>query len=479
MMLWRHGLYYLAARGGPGLVSLLAIVLYTRLLTPEQYGRYALVIAGVGLANKLAFEWLRLALLRFRPALPEPQMLFATIGAAFLALVVLSGVVGAGAILFVDPTIRGLVGMGLALLWLQALFELELERARSELAPRRYGLMAFVRAALGLATGAALVLLGFGAAGPVLGLLAAMLVALVPPLLQILPGFRLALCDPALMRRIAAYGAPLAATGSFSFLIGNADRFLLGWLIDDAAVGRYAVVYDLASFSLGLLLMVVNLAAYPLAVRALEERGAAAARLQLQANLRALLALGLPATVGLMVLARPLAELILGAGFRDQAGLLIPLIALGALLRDLKAYYADVAFFLGRNTLSQMWVTVSACLLNTLLNLWWIPAYGILGAAAAAIAAYLFGLATSVVLGRRVFALPHPGADELKIAFAAVGMGGLLWLLGDSTNVVELLARILFGVLSYAGLLWLFDTAGMRAYISALARPSGAARSRE
>jgi O-antigen/teichoic acid export membrane protein len=469
MMLWRHGLYYLAARGGPGLVSLLGIVVYTRLLTPEEYGRYALVIAGVGLANKLAFDWLRLALLRFLPALPEPRVLFATIGAAFLSLLVLSALVGVGAVIVVDSGVRGLIGMGLGLLWVQALFELELERARSELAPKRYGLMAFTRAALGLALGAVLVAMGFGAAGPLLGLLAAMLVALVPPLLQILPGFRLALCDPRLMRRIAAYGAPLAVTGAFSFLIGNADRFLLGWLIDDAAVGRYAVVYDLASFSLGLLLMVINLAAYPLAVRALEERGVAAARTQLRANLGALLALGLPGTVGLMVLARPLGELILGAGFRDQTVLLIPLIALGALLRDLKVYYADVAFYLGRNTLSQMWVTIGACLLNVLLNLWWIPAFGIVGAAYASIVAYALALVLSAILGSRAFALPGPSFDSLKIVAAAAAMGAVLWPFASYTGIVALTGQIACGALTYALLIWLLDVGSVRAHLAHLA----------
>jgi O-antigen/teichoic acid export membrane protein len=66
-MLWRHSALYLLARGLPGVVSLAAIAVYTRLLGADEYGRYALVIAGVGLGNKLVFEWLRLSLLRFRP----------------------------------------------------------------------------------------------------------------------------------------------------------------------------------------------------------------------------------------------------------------------------------------------------------------------------------------------------------------------------------------------------------------------------
>ena len=38
-MLVRHSAIYVVARGGPGLINFLAIALYTRLLTPEQYGQ--------------------------------------------------------------------------------------------------------------------------------------------------------------------------------------------------------------------------------------------------------------------------------------------------------------------------------------------------------------------------------------------------------------------------------------------------------
>ena len=58
-------------------------------------------------------------------------------------------------------------------------------------------------------------------------------------------------------------------TVALSFVIDSSDRFLLGWLLIDAAVGQYAVAFDLTSFSIGLLLTIVNLAAYPLMIRAL------------------------------------------------------------------------------------------------------------------------------------------------------------------------------------------------------------------
>ena len=66
-MLLRHSAIYLFARLVPSTLSLLGIAIYTRMLGPEDYGLYALVVSGAGLAQVWFFEWLRLSTLRFLP----------------------------------------------------------------------------------------------------------------------------------------------------------------------------------------------------------------------------------------------------------------------------------------------------------------------------------------------------------------------------------------------------------------------------
>src|SRR5688500_16102015 len=63
-----HAAIYLVARGVPGLISFMAIPLFTRLLSPADYGRYALVAAAAALLNALIFQWLRLSMVRYLPA---------------------------------------------------------------------------------------------------------------------------------------------------------------------------------------------------------------------------------------------------------------------------------------------------------------------------------------------------------------------------------------------------------------------------
>src|SRR5690606_31687941 len=119
--------------------------------------------------------------------------------------------------------------------------------------------------------------------------------------------------------QIATYGLPLAATSVLAFIVSGSDRFMLAGLIDTAAAGQYAVGYDLAQFTLGLLLNIVNLAAYPLIISAFEKDGEEAARQMLRWTLKLMLLIGLPAATGLAVLAPNVASVLVGADFERAA----------------------------------------------------------------------------------------------------------------------------------------------------------------
>jgi O-antigen/teichoic acid export membrane protein len=93
-MLIRHSAAYALARGLPALINFAALALFTRLLGPDEYGRYALVIATVVLANGIGFQWIHLGLLRYLPGFPgAPASFMATVGACLLATAALSGAV--------------------------------------------------------------------------------------------------------------------------------------------------------------------------------------------------------------------------------------------------------------------------------------------------------------------------------------------------------------------------------------------------
>src|SRR5262249_27244001 len=148
---------------------------------------------------------------------------------------------------------------------------------------------------------------------------------------------------------------------------------------------------DLSFQSITALLMIVNLAAFPITVRAVDARGHQGAAMEIRTHGNLLLLLALPATVGLAVLAPNVATVLVGEQFRAASMRILPVVAVAALLSGLKAYYFDLSYQLGGRTSVQVWTSGAAALTNVLLNVLLIPRYGSIGAAWSTLIAYLVG----------------------------------------------------------------------------------------
>lgn len=451
-MLIRYTAYYGLARGVPGLLNFLAIAIYTRLLSPSDYGIYALVVVWVGLVNVVCFQWIRLSLLRFFPAnLNDPRRLLSTLLLAYTSVASLTGVAGVAVWFAVaDESLRILVLIAVPLVWVQAGFELSLELMRSQLNPLRYGMMAGVRAVIALGLGVLLITWGFGAFGPLLAMLVGMLAAVVALGASLWRGARPSLALLPDLKPLLSYGLPLTATFALGFVVSSSDRLLLAALVNNEAVGIYTAGYDLVSHVINLLLVTVNLAGYPLVVRALEQRGREAAREQLDRNGGLLLLIGIPVTLGFIVLAPQIVALMLGEAFRAGATQLVPWVALAVFMSCIRAFHFDLAFQLSEKTLYQVWINGGAALVNVALNLLLIPAFGLMGAAYATVIAYGVALALSVLLGRPLFAISLVTRDNLKVLLCGAIMVACLWPLREASGTWALVEQVLLGAAVYS-----------------------------
>lgn len=463
-MLIHHSALYAMARGAPALVNFAAIVVYTRILSPGTYGEYVLILAAAALFESVIFRWLSLGLLRFIPAHSNnPQILLSVVFFSFLGLMVFSTGLSVIFLIVLPPAIdRSLIIITLILLWASAWFQLNLELVRSELAPIRYGALAAFKSLIALSTGTLLVFFGFGAYGPIIGLLLGMLISTLSLMWREWRVISVYTFDKRLIRDLINYGLPLTATFALTFVINSSDRFLLTWFIDTEAAGLYAPGYDLARHSIGVLMTIVNLAAYPLAVRALEGYGEPAAQKQLKNNVILLLAVSIPAATAFAVCSSNIANVLLGEEFREAAVILIPWIALATVASGFKSYYLDLSFQLGRNTIGQLWTVLIAASVNLALNILWIPEYGLQGAAYATVVAYIVAVIFSWKLGSRVFRLPVIPLQVLKIVFASIIMAASLWFTLDYTGWLALLCQAAVAIAVYTLVIFVLDLAGIR-----------------
>src|SRR6266542_3795911 len=79
-----HGVLYFLARLGAGLLSVVTLAVLTRLLTPTEYGLYALGVTVASIASTVLFQWLNIAIGRLYPAfLDRPGVLVGASRRAF------------------------------------------------------------------------------------------------------------------------------------------------------------------------------------------------------------------------------------------------------------------------------------------------------------------------------------------------------------------------------------------------------------
>ncbi|MBS0411834.1 MAG: lipopolysaccharide biosynthesis protein [Proteobacteria bacterium] len=467
-MFWRGMLGYLPANIAQGIVGLLAIVTFTRLLTPEEYGAYAIGFSAMSLCHTLCFTWMEAAMARFYAREEQSGRLadhFATLYRCWLGAALVFPAV-AGVALWAWPThstVKTAVTAGLASILVRSLAKLAQERRRAAGDVRAAALLDVAQTVGGFAIGAGLIVVGLKGAGPIAGLGAIAAVCLVftlPTELRSLKGGRF---DPAQARAYAAYGMPVAASLILALALATTDRFLLGAYLNEAAVGVYHAGYSLANRTLDVLFIWLGMAGGPAMVMALERGGGPALEEAAREQGSVMVAITLPAAVGLALVARPLADVMVGPALRAGAAQVTPWIAASAFLAGMTTYFLHQAFTLARRTpllLAAMAIPAAA---NVALNTALIPRFGLNGALWATAASYGLGAAASFALGRRALALPFPTSALARAGVASLAMAIAVGRVPAFGGILELGLKAGVGVLVYGALAAALDVGGLRA----------------
>jgi O-antigen/teichoic acid export membrane protein len=468
-MFWRGVWGYLPANVVQGVVGLLSIVAFTRLLSPADYGLYALGFSAMTLAHTSAFTWLEAAMARFwatASGAAEADAHMATIYGSF-ARVAVAFVALVAPALWLWPASRDVkfaLAAGFAAVCARSLVKLVQERRRAAGEVTAAAGLDMLQTGAGFALGAACAALGFGGAAPLVGLALAALLCLPAFLPRELAAARAGAFDPARARAYAAYGFPVAASLILALALATADRFLIAWFLDAGSVGAYHAAYSLANRTLDVLFVWLGAAGAPALVHALERGGRAELDRAARDFASTMVAIVLPAAAGLALVAAPLAEVMVGEGLRAGAAAVTPWIAISALFSGLTTYYFHQAFTLARRTRLLIVAMVFPAVANIALNLILLPRFGLAGAAWAAAGSYAFGAMASWTFGQRGGGLPVPWATVAKAAAATATMALCVLAIPKVGGAVELFAKAGVGAFVYGLVAWSLDTAGVRTH---------------
>lgn len=472
-MLGRHLLGYMPVQAAQVLVGFGGVAVFTRLLSADDYGRYALAMALLSLIHMGVFTWLEAAIARFHARAEQRNRLrdhFATAYGMYGVMVLAGTAVIAPVLVFAsfDPRLKTALVFACVSLLLRALLQIGMETHRASGHVGRYSALESGYLMLGFVTGIGLIFVtDLGAAGIFAGTALAaalMLVVDLPVMLRRARGGRRQVVRAAAYAR---YGAPISVSLVFEHLLSVGDRFLIAAFLGQGAVGMYAAGYGLADRLIDVIFIWFGAAVWPLTIKALERDGEQAAKdvAERAAGLMALIAF--PAAAGLALVAEALTTVVIGESVREQAAVILPWIALSGLMNGMMTYYFHEAFTLKRRTGVMALIMAGAAALNLGLNLLFIPMFGIAGAAAATVIAYFIALIICAVLGRRHFRLPLPWMEWIKAASASVIMAAGVYALPDiETAWIRLIVQAATGLIVYAAAAYAFNIADCRSWLS-------------
>jgi O-antigen/teichoic acid export membrane protein len=453
-MIIQHTLIYTAVKFVPAIASLLALMTFTRLMSPAQFGEYSLTVSVATTLVAIFAQFLIIGLGRFEPVIKtdlEKDKLHSTV---LLTAVMLSFSITVFIALL--ASFGALPKLSINFLLLAILFHVSLllmlnqKLLNANLLPKRYGVSLVLKNVLLLILASSSLLLGFGASEVLISLATATLIASLPGM-SLWGKTSFKLFDLNTFKQLWRYGAPLTLLYLFVMIINLSDRLFIDVMLGSAEVGIYSANYDLTQFTIGLVASIIHLAAFPIIVKAYETEGEEKAKQLLAMTIKILLLMMVPITFGFIAVREEIATIFLGAEFSSAASMLIPILALSVLLSTIKSYYFDYTFQLTKATWLQAIPPLIAAILNCILNYFLISHYGLIGAAYSTLISFTLYLTLTVFLSNRVFKLPvFPWMFLIKVIASAIFMLLVVFSLTIELPVILLLLfKVLIGIITF------------------------------
>ncbi len=466
-MLVRHVLGYLPANVVPAMTAFAAVYVYTRMLSPEDYGVYSVILSVTLLCQAVFYYWLQIGATRFYARAEIDRDMPAFSGTIYkgtvLSSVLMSVIYVAVLLLWTFPA-NLLVGLwlGLPLVLARGLVSVNQAFNRGGAKVLRYNLVECSQNLLGLVLGVFILMVRHdGAHGVLIGLIVGALAGCAFGVGPVVRGLRCP-TSVARLRALISFGTPLTACCAVGFVLNTSDRIVIQYVLGSSAVGIYSVAYNTIDRSIGSIFIAISMAAFPLLTRALEAHGTSAARKQMTANGTLLLSIVLPACGGLIAAGPQVGAVLFGAAFRQEAMQIMPWIVASALMSGLEVHYFNHAFYLGQRTSGILWVVGPAAALNVALNFLLLPRLGLMGAVYSTLIAHGVALACSIVLGRRQLRFDFPFGSALRIVLASAVMMGAIRCLNLPNTVAGLAGTIVLGIVVYVGMCFVLNVSGLR-----------------
>jgi O-antigen/teichoic acid export membrane protein len=405
--------------------NLLAVVFFTRLVDPGEYGLYLLIYAWSTIVFGFSTQWMGYAYFGAYESKSIDEYVNSFVRLIVSALLMLvAGFALMAWLGFWQPKFLFAV---CTLVICISIYSNALQISRTKLNFRGGAISMMVRTGLTIILGSFVLWRGGGATGLAFAVGFANLVATIPCLMSagrinLLQGSRAA------TSHILIYGWPFMLSFGIQSLGLYADRLLVGHFSGIAALGAYGVLYDFLRQGFSVMGEVITFSMVTDAKQHLHEGNIEASTRALRDAFNASFATAALGAAFLIVFGEQIARVLLGSQFHGEESNLIPIfaIAFGILLMG-QSYFNQTIFFSKASFLEPI-LQAALVSVSVAVSIWLIPIYGPQGAAIAVLTAGSVYCVGYIVLGRYYFQMP---VDYLGLS--VISMFAVLFVFGSWT----------------------------------------------
>lgn len=412
-------------------IGLLLIPLYTRILTPSEYGILDLFIIVGSLVNlTIALEISQgVARLYIDAKTEASKVLYASTGlwfsvAAYLAFTII-------AFLFSDKLaffITGVNGykhalqLSIAYFALNGLFLFLQNQFRWELKSKQYAVISMIMICVtALSAFLFAYIFGLGLHGILIGMIIGVLSASIYGCYGLWNSFSFTF-KTTYLQELLAFSLPLVPASICVFVSSFVDRIMINSFMDLEDVGLYGVAFRLASV-VGLLMIGFQGAITPLVYKHFKDDGFANEFASIFRYFSAM-ALLLVLTLGIFAYE---ALIILTAPAFYEASSLVFYLAPAILFSGMYIFAPGIG--IKKKTKLILWINIVGAVLNLCLNYVLIPLLGVQGAALATLTGNFLVFVLYMYCSQRLYRIPH------QWILGAIGMGLILALSYVGSNI--------------------------------------------
>ncbi|SOD91815.1 lipopolysaccharide biosynthesis protein [Spirosoma fluviale] len=410
----KNTLFYAASKFIPSGLNFLSLSFLSYLLVPEYLGKYSVTLAEVMMANALLFQWIRVSLLRYFNRYKETDKAAFINAVLVLTISVLLVSFVGSTILFFSKGAKESQFVIYGCLWLMtySVYDINLELHRSSLKAKQYAKIEMYRACFFFLFATVSGYLFKSSEAVIISYIISLLIPLILFKSEYIH-FKINHPDKEIVKSILKFGLPLALMLASSYINNVVDRLLIEKYLGSNKVALYAIGYDIFKQIIWLPFLIINLSNYPLLIKLHENKEEEKLRQSLKENVDILCFTSLLIALILFINAKEFISVFLGVPYRETALLIMPYVILGTIMYGLTVYHFNNAFQFKEKTKQIAVIYIIGACINICSNIFFLPAFGLLGAAYATVLSYASIFLMSIVWGRVYYKMPFPDLTKL------------------------------------------------------------------